>query len=238
MAADRAAELTEAYRILSDAGRRAEYDTARNSDPASQPASSSPPPPPPPDRSAPEPPPQPAAGASQSATSATAAPNASKPASGAQFKQERAHRDTFVRKATVDRFRQALEAVGESYDEKNAAGFDLAFVPKSKLFGRSKNPRLLGRFVTAVDPEAVADTWTQAAKWNASSTDEVCVFLMASSVSPPRELAAAIAEQRRKPVKGGKVVLIPMDARNWDAHVPTDAPAIAKTLLARLRSGA
>ncbi len=29
MAADRAAELTEAYRILSDAGRRAEYDRAR-----------------------------------------------------------------------------------------------------------------------------------------------------------------------------------------------------------------
>ena len=30
MAADRAAELTEAYRILSDAGRRAEYDRARS----------------------------------------------------------------------------------------------------------------------------------------------------------------------------------------------------------------
>ena len=29
MAADRAAELTEAYRILSDDGRRAEYDRAR-----------------------------------------------------------------------------------------------------------------------------------------------------------------------------------------------------------------
>jgi hypothetical protein len=237
MAADRAAELTEAYRILSDAGRRAEYDAARGSEPASQ--ASPPQPPSASGRSAPDTPGQPPPAAPHVAPpgpgDSTQAP---KPPSGAQFKQERAHRDTFVRKATVDRFRHALEAVGESYDEKSAAGFDLAFVPKSRLFGRSKNPRLLGRFVSAVDPEAIADTWTQAARWNASSNDEVCVFLMASSVAPPRELAAAIHEQRRKPAKGGKVVLIPMDARNWDAHVPTDAPVIAKTLIARLRSGA
>jgi hypothetical protein len=91
--------------------------------------------------------------------------------------------------------------------------------------------------VNAVDAEAIADTWNQAARWNAASSEDVCVFLMASDVAPSRQLAAAIAEQRRKPLKGGKVVLSPMDARNWDAHVPTDAPAIAKTLLTRLRSG-
>ena len=105
------------------------------------------------------------------------------------------------------------------------------------MFSRSTNPRLLGRFVSAVDAGAIADTWSQAAKWSASSSEEVCVFLMASSVAPPRDLATAIAEQRRKPSKGGKVALIPMDARNWDAHVPNDAPPIAKTLIARLRSG-
>ena len=38
--------------------------------------------------------------------------------------------------------------------------------------------------------------------------------------------------------KGGKVVLIPLDARTWDAHVPNDAPQIAKTLISRLRNGA
>jgi curved DNA-binding protein CbpA len=232
MAADRAAELTEAYRILSDAGRRAEYDSLRQSElPA--PAAPPPPSPPPSERAAP----QAAPGPSAPQPSADERPSAGSPPTGPQFRQERAHRDTFVRKATVDRFRHALEAVGESYDEKKAAGFDLAFVPKSKLFGRSKNPRLLGRFVSAVDADAIADTWSQAAKWNASSSEEVCVFLMASSVSPPRQLAEAIAAQRRKPAKGGKVVLIPMDARNWDAHVPVDAPAIAKTLLTRLRAG-
>jgi len=227
MAADRAAELTEAYRILSDGGRRAEYDSACASD------AQSPAPPPP------RPPAEP--GVAEQAPRTAKAASADAPHAhshvGPQFKQERAHRDTFVRKATVGRFRQALEATGQGYDEGQAAGFDLAFAPKSKLFGRSKNPRLLGRFVNAVDAAAIADTWTQAARWNAASSDDVCVFLMASDVAPPRQLAEAIAEQRRKPAKGGKVVLIPVDARNWDAHVPTDAPAIAKTLLTRLRSG-
>src|SRR5207247_6525194 len=38
MAADRAAELTEAYRILSDEGRRGEYDRARGAAAASAPS--------------------------------------------------------------------------------------------------------------------------------------------------------------------------------------------------------
>ena len=50
------------------------------------------------------------------------------------------------------------------------------------------------------------------------------------------ELARAIAEQRRRP-RGTRLTLIPVDARNWEAHMPLDAPGIAKTLLARLRTG-
>jgi curved DNA-binding protein CbpA len=119
MAADRAAELTEAYRILSDPGRRAEYDAARGSAPAGQPASAAPPPPPPPGRDVPEAAPRAGASGPQGAASGASgaahggdAGHATKPPSGAQFKQERAHRDTFVRKATVDRFRNALDGVG------------------------------------------------------------------------------------------------------------------------------
>jgi curved DNA-binding protein CbpA len=231
MAADRAAELTEAYRILSDAGHRAEYDRARGaiagedawaappsgepSPPAPAPDSGSPPPAPPP------PPPQP---------SAAEAPK------GGQFTQERASRDQYVRKATIGRFLQALEAVGGVYDESPAPGFDIALVPKSKMFARNKGPRLLGRFVDRVDRQAVADAWAQAGKWGAAS-DEVCVFLFGSAVAPARELAGEIAIQRKKQARDSKLTLIPVDARNWDAHMPLDAPAIAKTLLARLKSG-
>jgi curved DNA-binding protein CbpA len=219
MAAERAAELTEAYRILSDATRRAEYDRAMNnasgtpSTPAGRPA--------PPEAAAREhvPPPRPVM-------------EEERPRDPTVFREERATRDEYMRKATLSRLKQAMSAVAGGYDRAELRGFELAFVPKSKLFGRSKDPRLLGRFLSNVDGPAVADTWIQAGKW---TTDDVCVFLLGSALAPPRELATAIADQRKR--SRSKVTLIPIDARDWTAHVPTDAPDIAKTLLARLKSG-
>jgi curved DNA-binding protein CbpA len=225
MAADRATELTEAYRILSDEGRRAEYDRTFDDAGGSTPgvtASAAP------------------AAADQAPPSAgPATPPARDPApqTGPQFKQERASRDEFVRKATIGHVRQALKAVGGDYDETELRGFDMACVPKSKLFGRSKNPRLLGRFVSRLDREAIADAWTEAAKWGGAKNDDVCVLLMGTSLAPAGELAGEIADQRRKS-RGAKLTLIPVDARVWDAHMPLDAPPIAKSLLARLKTGA
>src|SRR6185436_1435191 len=155
---------------------------------------------------------------------------------GPQFKQERARRDEFVRKATLSRLRQALEQVGGDYDETDVDGFDMACVPKSKLFARSKNPRLLGRFVSVLDREAVAEAWTDAVKWADAKKNDVCILLMGTSLAPAGELAAEIANQRRKS-RSGSLTLIPVDARVWDAHMPLDAPAIAKSLLTRLKTG-
>ena len=112
-----------------------------------------------------------------------------------------------------------------------------ALLPKSKLFGRNKNPKLLGRFVSTLNREAVADAWTQASKWGDTKVDEVCVLLLGTALAPAGELAGEIADQRKKS-RGAKLTLIPVDARVWDAHMPLDAPAVAKTLLARLKSGA
>jgi curved DNA-binding protein CbpA len=226
MAADRAAELTEAYRILSDAGRRAEYDragAAAGGLPTSHPAAASP---------------SPAAEPSQQPAPSPTPEPPPQTSTSAQFTRERASRDVFVRKATMTRLRQALEAVGGGYDESPVPGFDIACVPKSKLFARSKNPRLLGRFISRLDREAVADAWQEAAKWGVPAGDDVCVLLMGTSLAPARELAAEISDQRRKQRKGGKLTLIPVDASVWDAHMPFDAPEVAKTLLARLKSGA
>ena len=105
-------------------------------------------------------------------------------------------------------------------------------MPKSKFLSKNKNPRLLGRFISKVDGAAVAETWNDAGKW---TTEDVCVLLLGSSLAPARELATAIQELRKR--KAGNVTLIPVDARDWQAHVPTDAPDVAKNLLTRLRGG-
>jgi curved DNA-binding protein CbpA len=228
MAADRATELTEAYRILSDEERRADYDKLRPSG-----------------ASAGMPPAAPPAGA-RGSSAAPAAPEAAVAADdrpkvqerSGQFVQERASRDRFVRKATIDRFRQAfVQVAGSTYDESPVPGFDFASSPKPRLFGRSKGPWLLGRFVSRVDAHSVAQAWTQAGKWAASAGEEICVILMGTALATARELADAIAEQRRRPARGGKVTLIPVNSSVWDAHMPTDAPSVAKDLLANLRDG-
>jgi curved DNA-binding protein CbpA len=225
MAADRAAELTEAYRILSHADLRATYDATLTTTGAAPAAATAVP------AAAPPPTPEPPRPIVEEPRPVATGPS--------QFDQERARRDTFVRKATMDRFRQAYaQVVGSGYDEAAVRGFDFGSVPKSRLFGRGKGPALLGRFVSRVDASAVSSAWVDAARWNAPSGDEICVILMSTTLASPRELADAIHEQRRKSARGSKIItLIPVDSSVWDAHMPTDAPQVAKELLTRLRSG-
>jgi curved DNA-binding protein CbpA len=227
IAAVRAAELTEAYRVLSHEAQRAEYDAQLKAGVTATPPPGAVPPaeeesPQAPER-APSAPPRPGAGERE-------------PASAAQFVQERASRDAFVRKAILERFRVALgQVAGGGYDESPARGFDISLVPKPKMFARAKGPRLLGRFVSRVDGPSVAEAWTNAGRLNLD--EDLCVILMGIHLAPQRELAEAISEQRRRPGRGRKVTLIPVNASVWDAHMPMDAPDIAKNLLTRLRSG-
>ncbi len=226
MAADRAAELTEAWRILSDAARRSDYDSSFAASPPAAPAS-------------------PFASAATQTVSAPARqprPFEDTPPrteqKGGQFVQERASRDTFVRKATLDRFRQAFaKSAASSHDESELRGFDFAALPRSKgLFRSGHGLCLLARFVSTVDAAAVADAWSHAARLTLPPCDEICVILMGTSVAPSHELADAIAKLRRRPAKGPRVTLIPVNSSVWDAHMPTDAPALAKDLLAVLRA--
>lgn len=221
MAAERAAELTEAYRILSDETRRAEYDRSlADGSGASAPAA--------------------AARASAAAAPTEAPPPPTvraepSPQPASQFAKERATVDQFVRHATMGRLRQALDAIGGGYDESQVRPFDIAWTPKRKLFAAAKGPRLVARIVPRVDGEAVAEAWTHAAKWAAG--EDVCVLLIGSALASAEDLAKAITEQRRK-LRSAKVSLVPVDARDWDAHLPHDTPAVCKNLLTRLRAGA
>ncbi len=84
---------------------------------------------------------------------------------------------------------------------------------------------------------AVTESWTAASRMKKDTQRDLVVFVMGPAVAPAGELAAAIAEQRKKPMlAGGKLILVPVNTRTWSAHVPNDAPAVVKSLLTRLKS--
>jgi hypothetical protein len=58
---------------------------------------------------------------------------------------------------------------------------------------------------------------------------------MGPAIAPAGELAAAIKESQRRPTST-RLLIVPVNTRTWNAHVPTDAPPLVKSLLARLKS--
>ncbi|HVZ19867.1 MAG TPA: J domain-containing protein [Vicinamibacterales bacterium] len=224
IAASKAAELTLAYKTLTDAAARAEYDAQLGAKPAEPPAAPSQPPAPPVTEPAPEPskaeprPPEPAAG-------------------GGTFAADRAGALDLIRRATVARFLQALEGEFGSYEMPATQGFEISCNPRPVIWKLKQPPRVLGRFVPRVDGAALSESWTLALRSRPDDKRELCVFVMGPAVAPARELAEVITEQRRKPAPaGGKLVLVPVNTQTWAAHVPTDAPPVVKSLLSRLKA--
>lgn len=233
MAATRAAQLTEAYRTLMSPDLRAEYDrmytgeTAATAPPTAPAAGSPPPPaaafrPEASEQQAPQAPPQ--------VTQAAADAAAKRPA---RFATEHATRDEFVKKATLARIRQVITAEHGGITELPTKGFDFDCTAKSKkLFGRANLHRLAVRFVPTVDRASIQDTWAMAQK----AGGNICVLLMGNGLAGARELGDAITEMRRKARGGdGGVSVIPVDVRDWSAHMPADAPPMCKNILLRLR---
>lgn len=227
MAATRAAQLTEAYRILMNAELRAEYDRAltggAEGTPSAPPASGS---------TGSNPSSEPSGRRSHRPQShAPSPPPIDQPS---RFTFERATRDEFVRRAMIDKVRQAIEAEMGAIDDKPARGFDVSCVAKKGLFARAASQRFVARFVPHVDRAAIRDTWGLAQKLD--ERGEVCVFLVGNSIAPTRDLADAIAEERKRAVRGCKVCLVPVDVRDWNALIPQDAPAFCKSILQRIRT--
>ena len=165
MAADRAAELTEAYRILSDAGRRAEYDralrrsgrragVARRAEPVTAQHQGTPEP------QAPPPPPT-AAAARRRRPRRRWARSSSRSAPPAT--------SSCARRRSAASGRRC-ESVGGDYDETQLRGFDFALRAEAKMFGAQQGPAAARRgSCREVDGAAVADAWAQAGKWGDTS---------------------------------------------------------------------
>ena len=218
IAAVRAAELTTAYKTLLDPAARADYD-ARIGHPAPDAGPAASPP-------APEP-----GSAPPSSSSSANAP------SGTWFATERRGAVEFVRRAAIARFQAALTREFGEHERLAPQGFEAAAIPSPGFFSRKLPPQVVGRVVESVDARSVAETWGLAARMKKEPHRDICVFLMGPSLAPASELAAAISEQRKRPMPGGgRLVLVPVNTKDWNAHVPTDAPDVVKSLLTRLQA--
>jgi len=222
IAASKAADLTRAYKTLTDPAARAEYDgSAATAEPHSSRAS-----------------------ATQSATATATAPSATEtstepvsdtPPSSA-FQQDRAGANDLVQRATVMRFRTSLTAEFRSWEEFTLQGFEVACTPSAAFWSLKLPPRVLGRFVPQVDGKALTETWNMASRIPKDSQRELCViFLMGPSIAPAGELATAVNDARRRPTST-RLMLVPVNTRTWSAHVPTDAPQVARALVTRLKT--
>ncbi|HSL20722.1 MAG TPA: J domain-containing protein [Vicinamibacterales bacterium] len=225
----RAAELTEAYRVLMDPMARAQYDGQRGGDhgaPSGRPT-------PEPQRPRPRP-----ASPGQEPLTAEPAPEAPGTPPAQHFKDERATRDEYVRRAAIARFRAAIAAALGQPDAAPARGFDAGFLarPRRGLFGKSEPAfHVLARFVPTVDAAALEETWTLASKAGTASSGGASVFLMGSGLAPAAELAGRIADLRRRSRGRVPPVVVPVDVRDWEALVPTDASPAVRTILDRLK---
>ena len=228
----KAAELTQAYKTLSDPTLRAEHDALLAGGGESPVQAHTPP-------AAPaEAAPQTVAQPHARPHTPVPSPSPAAPSGGSSiFSQDRAGASELVQRATVIRFRQALDNEFRVYEESPLAGFDVTCVPKPAFFSLKLPPRVLGRFVPSVDAGTLTETWALAARMKKDAQRDLVVFLMGPAVSPAGELATSIAEQRRKPmVAGGKLFMVPVNTRTWAAHVPADAPPVIKSLVSRLKS--
>jgi len=223
IAATRAAELTEAYRILMDPGERAAYDAALASGPARSPSAG-----------------QSTAAASRPAQDAPPRPDAAPPPVPESLRQTQTTMSAFVRKATMARLREAVEAVTGASDAAVPAGFDAAFLmkPRRGLFQKSEAPiQVLVRIADQVDGAVIGEVWPAALRLGKPDVI-ACVLLLGQNLAPARELAAAIAEQRRRSRQAAGPVMVPVDTRDWNALIPPETPANVRKLLDRLKPGA
>ena len=227
IAATRAAELTEAYRILMDAGTRHTYDTSlAGTTPAERrPAATHQAPP-----------------RAETDTQPAQANRFEGGAPDAHSRQTRATTGEVVRKAALARFKEAVASVVPGADAQTARGFDAAFFLKGKrsLFGKADPPlRLLARFVAEVHPAAVEEAWPFALA-AAAGEQPACVLLLGAGMAPAGQLSAAVADQRRRSRRSGPV-FVPVDVRDWDALFPADAApgdlAPVRAILQRLKHG-
>lgn len=249
LAAERTAELTEAYRVLSNADLRADYDRqlqvgavrsaykpaapppppAQPRPAASEPSPRRPQPPPP--RASKEPPPK---------TKAPGPGGAPGEFTTDAFKYQRLVRDDYVKKEALKRLRDAVLTTFDEAEEYQGLGFEVTLLVRPRRgFAKLLNRPLLvcGRYVPRVDPAAIQDAWTRVIRLGRLSRD-VALFLLANELAPQMELKATmieLTERLGRVAAGSRISVVPLDVHDWKAIMSDETPPVVRMVLDRLQ---
>jgi len=239
MAATRAAELTVAYKTLTNAALRAEYDASLEAGPPPQmPVESS--------RPAPRHEPR-AESRDESSAESRGEQRADEPPTideiktpppptggKGRFAAERADRDVILRRAIGARVKGTVEALYGRLDTPTVRGFDLVMVPAAKpRFMGTAAPRVLVKVVDTADGAALTEAWNAAsrAKLHAGKSP-VVVLLFARHIASQAELSKANesnSRQRKTADSPEEVAVVVIDAADWSCRLPTGcSPEVRK----------
>jgi hypothetical protein len=230
LASIRAAALTTAYKILTDADARAQYDETLPGGAADI------------LRETPLP---------AQAAAAAVAPEPAQERSGgpetSRFDEDRAGKIDIVRRATLQRVYLALGQTAGDCDFPDVRGFDLACIPRGKtgttlslseLLKKPVAPVVLVRIVAIVDGGAAMEAFGNAVRSRIDSKGRaIALLLIGNQLGPPGELARAIADARKKsPLTQDRIFPVPINTGDWSVMFPRNTPDVIRTLVERLTS--
>lgn len=218
MAATRAAELTVAYKTLTDPALREEYDaTILVGAAAPRPAHAEPFEPPP---------------ASSPERERTPLPPTG---NQARFAAERADRDSILKRAIGGRVLGIVEALYGKCDTPAVRGFDLAIVPQAKpRFLGTAPPRVLLKVVQTADAPAVSEAFTAASRSKLHlGKSPLVVLLFSRQFAPQQEITRANetnARQRKAPDGPDEVAVVLVDVADWSCRLPPNCSSAVHKL--------
>jgi curved DNA-binding protein CbpA len=233
MAAVRAAELTVAYKTLTDPALRAEYDASIEA--------GVPPPhvPVTPNPNVPE------TAAEPSAPAAQPAPDFEPPAppsgSRGRFASERADRDMILKRAIAGRVLGIVETLYGKLETPAVRGFDIALVPTAKpRFLGTAPPRVLVKVADLADAAAITEAFSNASRSRVHlGKSPVVVLLFARQIAPQHELSKANemnARQRKAPDAPEEVAVVVVDIADWTCRLPPNCSTAVHKLTQQICS--
>jgi curved DNA-binding protein CbpA len=215
IAATRAAELTAAYKTLTDPALRTAYDASLGAAATAPPAAEYPPP------------------------TVDQAKTPVPPGQSQRFASERADRDVILRRAIAARVLSSVEALYGKCETPSVPGFDVATVPLAKpRFLGTAPPRVLVRAVDVADAAAVNGAFNAAARARLhAGKSPVVVLLFARRIAAHTDLAKAwdaLARQRRPPDTPEDLSILVVDVADWSCRLPPNCSSAARKLAAQI----